>query len=124
MCAIIVLERNVMTKNFVEPEYEKKELLVSSVEHTLITIDVVQMSITAEDYLSHIRKEKMYVSYQYVDDNKKIASALFKLMNIIVEKLVILPKEINDIYNLLPQSKIDGINRRDRRKTTETVGSK
>lgn len=44
----------------------------------------------------------MYVSYQYVDDNK----------------------EIDDIYNLLPQSKIDGINRRERRKTTETVGSK
>lgn len=85
MCAIIVLGRNVMTKNFVEPEYEKKGLLVSSVEHTLITIDVVQMSITAEDYLRHIRKEKMYVSYQYVDDNKEIASALFKLMNIIVE---------------------------------------
>ena len=124
MCAIIVLERNVMTKNFVEPEYEKKGLLVSSVEHTLITIDVVQMSITAEDYLRHIRKEKMYVSYQYVDDSKEIASALFKLMNIIVEKLVIVPKEINDIYNLLPQSKIDGMNRRDRRKTTETVGSK
>lgn len=85
MCAIIVLGRNVMTKNFVEPEYEKKGLLVSSVEYTLITIDVVQMSITAEDYLRHIRKEKMYVSYQYVDDNKEIASALFKLMNIIVE---------------------------------------
>mgnify|MGYP000921482907 CR=1 FL=1 len=93
-------------------------------EHTLITIDVVQMSITAEDYLRHIRKEKMYVSYQYVDDNKEIASALFKLMNIIVEKLGILLKEIDDIYNLLPQSKIDGINRRERRKTTETVGSK
>lgn len=82
------------------------------------------MSITAEDYLRHIRKEKIYVSYQYVDDNKEIASALFKLMNIIVEKMGILPKEIDDIYNLLPQSKIDGINRRDRRKTTETVGSK
>lgn len=66
----------------------------------------------------------MYVSYQYVDDNKEIASALFKLMNIIVEKLGILLKEIDDIYNLLPQSKIDGINRRERRKTTETVGSK
>lgn len=66
----------------------------------------------------------MYVSYQYVDDNKEIASTLFKLMNIIVEKMGILPKEIDDIYNLLPQSKIDGINRRDRRKTTETVGSK
>lgn len=66
----------------------------------------------------------MYVSYQYVDDNKEIASALFKLMNIIVEKLGILPKEIDDIYNLLPQSKIDGINRRERRKATETVGSK
>lgn len=25
MCAIIVLELDVMTKNFVEPEYEKKE---------------------------------------------------------------------------------------------------
>ena len=25
MCAIIVLELDVMTKNFVDPEYEKKE---------------------------------------------------------------------------------------------------
>ena len=51
---------------------KRKDLLVSSVEHTLITIGVVQMSITAEDYLRHIRKEKMYVSYQYVDVNNVV----------------------------------------------------
>lgn len=76
------------------------------------------------DTIRVIGNEAVHPGQINVDDNKQIASALFKLMNIIVEKMVIEPKEIDDIYNLLPQSKIDGINRRDGRKTTETVGNK
>lgn len=76
------------------------------------------------DAIRVIGNEAVHPGQINVDDNKEIASALFKLMNIIVEKMVIEPKEIADIYNILPQSKIDGINNRDGKKTTDKVDNK
>ncbi|QPH56224.1 DUF4145 domain-containing protein [Pontivivens ytuae] len=48
----------------------------------------------------------------FSDDNE-IAITLFKLINIITEKTISEPKQINDIYNSLPQSALEGIKQRD-----------
>ena len=65
------------------------------------------------DAIRVIGNEAVHPGQINVDDNKEIASALFKLMNIIVEKMVIEPREIDEIYNILPKNKIEGINKRD-----------
>ena len=35
-----------------------------------------------------------------IDDNKDMAIAMFRLMNIIIEKIIVEPKEIDDLYKL------------------------
>lgn len=67
----------------------------------------------AMDAIRIIGNEAVHPGQINIDDNKDIAIALFKLMNIIVEKMIIEPKEIDDIYNFLPDNKIEGINKRD-----------
>lgn len=46
-------------------------------------------------------------------DDREVANKLFKLVNFIAQKLITEPKEIDEIYNGLPQDKLDGIKRRD-----------
>lgn len=48
-----------------------------------------------------------------LDEKSEVAETLFSLLNIIVEQLITQPKKINEIYSNLPQSAIDGINKRD-----------
>ena len=49
-----------------------------------------------------------------IDDNKQLAIAMFELMNIIIEKMIIEPKRIDELYNLMPKEKIQGIKNRDK----------
>ncbi|HII07034.1 MAG TPA: DUF4145 domain-containing protein [Methanotrichaceae archaeon] len=46
-------------------------------------------------------------------DNKEIAISLFKLLNIIVEKIITEPQKIDEIYEIIPESAKKGINVRD-----------
>jgi endogenous inhibitor of DNA gyrase (YacG/DUF329 family) len=48
-----------------------------------------------------------------LNDKPEIAIALFKLINIIVEKMITDPKKINEIYNILPGDAIKSIEKRD-----------
>lgn len=48
-----------------------------------------------------------------LDEKSEVAETLFSLLNIIVEQLITQPKKINEIYSNLPQSVLDGINKRD-----------
>jgi hypothetical protein len=49
------------------------------------------------------------------DDNPKLVETLFKLVNFIVEEMITRPREIKEIYDSLPQDKLDGIETRDRK---------
>ena len=42
-----------------------------------------------------------------IDDNKDLAIAMFRLINLIIEKIVTEPKEINELYNLMPEEKLN-----------------
>ncbi len=46
-------------------------------------------------------------------DDKSTSETLMKLLNIITERLITEPKEIDDIFNALPQSTKDAIEKRD-----------
>lgn len=48
-----------------------------------------------------------------ISDNIETAKALFKLVNLIAEKMITEPKEVEEIYNSLPESKRQEIEKRD-----------
>lgn len=54
-------------------------------------------------------------------DNQETATALFGLMNYIVEQQITRPQELDAIYNALPPSKLEQIERRDASSSTETT---
>ena len=49
----------------------------------------------------------------FTDEENDIAFSLFKIMNLIVEKMIVEPKEIKEIYNQLPEDKRKAIENRD-----------
>ena len=50
----------------------------------------------------------------FTDEDNDIAFSLFKIMNLIVEKMIVEPKEIEEIYNQLPEDKRKAIENRDK----------
>jgi hypothetical protein len=48
-------------------------------------------------------------------DNPEVVNNLFKLINLIIEYMIALPKEVSGIYGQLPKNKLDGINVRDKK---------
>jgi len=50
-----------------------------------------------------------------LDDNPEVASALFGLLNIIVETLIAEPKRIEALYASLPEAAREAINKRDKK---------
>lgn len=50
-------------------------------------------------------------------DNQATAETLFKLFNLIVEKMISEPKHVDDVYNSLPEDKLKQIEQRDERTT-------
>lgn len=68
----------------------------------------------AMDTVRIVGDEAVHPGEINIDDNKEIAIAMFRLINIIVEKMVIEPNEIDELYNLMPKSKLEGIENRDK----------
>ena len=50
------------------------------------------------------------------DEKEDVSGTLFLLINIIVEYMISQPKKINEIYDMLPENAIDGIEKRDANK--------
>lgn len=54
-----------------------------------------------------------------VQDNPEIANALFSILNLIVEKMITENKQIDDLYNLIPESRRDKIEERNKKSKGE-----
>jgi hypothetical protein len=67
----------------------------------------------ALDSVRVIGNESVHPGELNLNDNREIANKLFKLVNFIATKLITEPKEIDDLYSSLPQSKLEGIIKRD-----------
>lgn len=67
----------------------------------------------ALDSVRVIVNESLHPGELNLNDNREIANKLFKLVNFIATKLITEPKEIDDLYNSLPKSKLDSINKHD-----------
>ncbi len=67
------------------------------------------------DSLRVIGNEAVHPGELDLRDDIKTATSLFKLINFIVEKMVTEPKEIEEIYNKIPETKKSQIKKRDKR---------
>ncbi len=65
------------------------------------------------DSLRVIGNEAVHPGTLDLKDDTEIASALFKLVNFIAEKMITEPKEVKEIYNKLPENKKKQIEERD-----------
>lgn len=68
----------------------------------------------ALDSVRVIGNEAVHPGELNFNDNRDIAFKLFKLVNFIATKMISEPKEIDSIYNGLPEGKLKGIENRDK----------
>lgn len=65
------------------------------------------------DFVRVIGNEAVHPGELDLKDDRDTALHLFALVNIIADTMISQEKEVDELYNGLPQSKIDGINQRD-----------
>jgi hypothetical protein len=68
------------------------------------------------DAVRVIGNEAVHPGQLDLKDDSKTAASLFKLLNFIAEKMITEPKEIDAIYAKIPDSKKEGIEKRDGKK--------
>ncbi|MFM0295125.1 MULTISPECIES: DUF4145 domain-containing protein [Paraburkholderia] len=68
----------------------------------------------ALDIVRVVGNEAVHPGVMDVRDNPAAVSSLFKLVNLIVEKLITEPNAEEDLYRSLPRAKLDGIAQRDK----------
>ena len=67
----------------------------------------------ALDTVRVIGNESVHPGTMDMQDNTKIAYALFSLVNLIADEMISKPKFVDDLYNSLPETKLEGIKKRD-----------
>jgi len=48
-----------------------------------------------------------------LNDDRATAASLFRLLNLIADKMISEPKHVDEVYSSLPQGALDAIQRRD-----------
>ena len=68
----------------------------------------------ALDVVRVIGNEAIHPGQMDLKDGRDTAETLFKLINVVVEKTISHPKHVEEVYGLLPPSKREAIERRDK----------
>ncbi len=68
----------------------------------------------ALDSVRVIGNESVHPGSIDLKDDLGTVNRLFKLVNFIADKMITEPKEVDELYNTLPQDKLDGIEQRDK----------
>lgn len=80
------------------------------------------LSVSVQQALDSVRvigNEAVHPGTLDLRDDPKLASALFRLVNLIAQKMISEPNEIAGIYSSLPPAKLKGIEQRDKGKQTK-----
>jgi hypothetical protein len=67
----------------------------------------------ALDTVRVIGNESVHPGEINLNDDREIANKLFELVNIIANIMITQPREIENLYNTLPEVKLEGIKNRD-----------
>ena len=109
-CAILRLALQKMCNRLAnQDEKEKINKAIKKLVENGLPVTVQQ----AMDTIRIIGDEAVHPGEISIDDNIEIAYAMFRLMNIIVEKMIVEPQEINELFEMMPSEKKDGIKNRD-----------
>ena len=111
-CAILRLALQKLCNRLANQDEKKK---IDGAIKKLVENGLPQTLQKAMDTVRIVGDEAVHPGEINIDDNKDIAIAMFRLMNIIVEKVVVEPKEINELYQLMPEVKLKGIENRDKK---------
>lgn len=68
------------------------------------------------DYVRVVGNESVHPGQMDLKDNPEIVVVLAKLLNEIASEMITKPREIQELYNTLPQDKLKGIEDRDKKK--------
>ena len=68
----------------------------------------------ALDIIRVTGNEAVHPGTMDLDDDEQIAGKLFQLMNFIVDRMIVQPKEISSLFNGLPEDKLNHIKERDK----------
>ncbi len=107
--ALLRLAIQMLCKHLGEPGNNLNDDIASLVSKGLNP--VVQKSL---DVVRVIGNESVHPGSINLDDDKDTAIRLFDLINIIAEQMITQPKQVNELYEKLPESKRKAIEKRDK----------
>ena len=111
-CAILRLALQKLCNRLANQEEKKK---IDGAIKKLVENGLPKTLQKAMDTVRIVGDEAVHPGEINIDDNKDMAIAMFRLMNIIVEKVIVEPKEIDELYQLMPDNKLKGIENRDKK---------
>ena len=81
----------------------------------LVTKELPKQVQMALDYIRVTGNNAVHPSEMNIEDNEEVCLRLFKMLNFIVDKMIIQPKEIEDAFDFLPPKAKVAIEKRDNR---------
>ncbi len=109
-CAILRLALQKLCNRLANQEEKKK---IDGAIKKLVQNGLPSTLQMAMDTVRIVGDEAVHPGEIIIDDNKDLAVAMFELINIIVEKMIIEPKQIENLYKKMPSNKLEGIANRD-----------
>ncbi|WP_341300289.1 DUF4145 domain-containing protein [Lysinibacillus sp. FSL H8-0500] len=100
------------------PQVGAKKAKIDNMISQLVGMGLPKEVEKALDSLRVIGNEAVHPGTIDTGDNSDIAIALFKVLNIVVDRLITQKKEIDELYSLIPEEKIKGINNRNSKAIT------
>lgn len=101
------------------PQVGAKEAKIDKMIGELVGNGIPKEVEKALDGVRVIGNEAVHPGTIDIQDNPDIVSALFKLLNFIVDRMITQKKDIEEIYDLIPESKIQGITNRNKNAVKE-----
>lgn len=105
-CAIIRLALQKLCNRLAGQDEKKK---IDGAIKKLVENGLPKLLQKAMDSIRIIGDETVHPGQINIDDNREFAVAMFRMMNIIVKKIILEPKEIDDLYQLMPENKKEEI---------------
>lgn len=107
-CALLRLALQTLCNTLLE-----KDLMLNDAIKELVKKGLPVMVQQALDSIRVIGNNAVHPGEINIDDNKEIAATLFMLLNLVVEKMIIEPKRIEEVYMRLPEGVRAAIDKRD-----------
>lgn len=97
------------------PQVGAKKAKIDTMIGDLVSKGLPKEVEKALDSLRVIGNEAVHPGTIDLQDNTDISIALFKLLNVVVDRMITQKREIDEIYSLIPENKIKGIEERNSR---------